>query len=94
MDAGGGKDAAAAVSTVRGDACDLGFIATLELCTTTSASVHHDGHSSVPNMSVDSLSLVQQQQRQQVVDVINRQILPNEHKVSSMKLYSVSFNAP
>ena len=83
MDAGG-KDAAA-VTTVREDVCDLGFFATLELGA--SAFIHQDCHNSMSNMSVDSHSFVQQQQ--QVVDVVNHQIKPNDDQVSSMKLYTV-----
>ena len=55
------------------------------------STVHHDGHSSVPNMSEDSSSFVLQQRHQ--VDVGNHQAQPNEYKVSSMKLYVVSLNA-
>ena len=89
MDAGG-KDAAA-VTTVREDVCDIGFFATLELGA--SAFIHQDCHNSMSNMSVDSPSFVQQQ----VADVGNHQIKPNDDQVSSikiMKLYAVSFNAP
>ena len=91
MDAGG-KDAAA-VTTVREDVCDFGFFATLELGAR--AFIHQDCHNSMSNMLVDSPSFVQQQQ--QVVDVVNHQIKPNDDQVSSikiMKLYAVSFNAP
>ena len=89
MDAGG-KDAAA-VTTVREDVCDFGFFATLELGA--SAFIHQDCHNNMSNKSVDSPSFVQQQ----VVDVVNHQIKPNDDQVSSikiMKLYPVSFNAP
>ena len=75
MDAGG-KDAAA-VTTVREDVCDFGFFATLELGA--SAFIHQDCHNSMSNMSVDSPFFVQQQQ---VVDVVNPQIKPNDDQVS------------
>ena len=56
-------------------------------------SIHQDGHSSVPNMSVNSPSFVQQQQRQ-VVDLGNHQIQPNDDQVSSIKLYAISYGGP
>ena len=46
------------------------------------SSIHQDGHSSMPNMSENSPSFVQQQQ-------VDHQTQPNDDQVSSMKLYTV-----